>query len=480
MLINRTPAANAPYCRVLDVTKVLFAAARDRLNRRMAARANAPVVDVAQGRFVRPVVAARTGPPPPWLFASAMGVAVCISLFGGTVLGYLAATQHGLTDRWTEAVQAHGHLQLVGWAAVFICALLFEFGPRISMRPMLPLWPRAAALALLAGGAVLEAVGQVWHAQLGLLFPVGAVLVVAGAGTVLMLLRRLDASWTWRQNMHPLWLLAGATWLTVAVLLEAGSIIHANASVTPLHESRLTTELLLRGFVLQVILGIAMRAFPGHFGVPPMSNNRQRWLFAALNVTVLAWAASSGAFGMPDIEHLRQAADVALGAELLLATHWLGIVGVARGARRGPRYQPLAVIAWVALVVYALLLIAEPFTSGWATRTLYEEGAVRHVFMLGFMAPLMVALAHLVLERFGTGRVLWRNTLTTAFFFVVVAWPLRVGPAIAADAPGAMGRNIMGVAAAMLTVGLVLFGAVCLRNAFAFARIGAGRTAKVR
>lgn len=445
----------------------------------MAARPDVQIIDVQTGRFARPQAMPRTAPPPPWLYASAMGVAVSISLLGGTVLGYLAATQHGLTDRWTEAVQAHGHLQLVGWAAVFICALMFEFGPRISMRPMLPLRPRIVVLGLLAGGAVVEAVGQVWYGQLGLLFPIGAVMVAAGAGGVLWLLRRLDASWTWRQNMHPLWLLMAAGWLVVAAVLEAGSVIRASDSIIPLHESRLTTELLVRGFVLQVILGIAMRAFPGHFAVYPVSNYRQRWLWSGLNLTVVAWLVSSGAFGMPDIEPVRRAADIGLGAGLLLATYWLGIAGVVRGARRGPRYQPLVAIAWVALVVYAALLIVEALMPGWGTRTLYEEGAVRHIFMLGFMAPLMVALSHLVLERFGIGRVLWMNALTTAFFLVAVAWPLRVFPALFVDAPGSIGRSVMGIAASFLTLGLALFAAVCIRNALAFAGVGARRSKKV-
>src|SRR5438874_1056121 len=73
-----------------------------------------------------------------WLPFAAMGASATLSLVSGTVLGYLAGTQHGLTDRWTEAVQAHGHLQLLGWAAVFVSALLFEFAVRFNQRGPLP------------------------------------------------------------------------------------------------------------------------------------------------------------------------------------------------------------------------------------------------------------------------------------------------------------------------------------------------------
>ena len=281
--------------------------------------------------------------------------------------------------------------------------------------------------------------------------------------------------------MHPLWLLVAASWLTAAAGVGSGVDLHANASVTPLHESRLMTELLLRGFVLQVILGIAMRRVPGPLrAVPPLSNRNAAWLFAALNVTVLAWVASQRRVRDARHRNLRQAADIALGAELLLATHWLGIVG---GGARRPAGAALPAAgrdrvggaAWFTRCCWSSSVL-----PGWETRTLYEEGAVRHVFMLGFMAPLMVAIAHLVLERFGTGRVLWRNALTTAFFFVAAAWPLRVVPAIRGRRAGRDGRNIMGVAAAFLTVGLALFAAVCLRNAFAFARPDTGHSRQVR
>ena len=398
-----------------------------------------------------------------------MGLSVLVSLLGGTVLGYFAATQHALADRWSQVVQAHGHLQLVGWAAVFVCALMFEFGPRITQRPLLPVRRRAFALLSLALGAVLEAVGQVWYGPLGLLFPIGALLAAGGGAAVLIILLQIRPQWSWRRNMHPLWLPTAATWLTAALVLQAGSVLNAGESVTPLHESRFVTELLVRGFLLQVILGIALRAFPGHFGLAQISNRKQQWLWGGLNVMVIAWAISSGAFGMPDVEVVRRGADIALGIGLIVASGWLGIVGVVTGARRGPRYQPLVVIAWAALLVYAVLLAVEALLPGWETRSLYEEGAVRHIFLLGFVAPLMVAIAHLVLERFGTGLVKWENALTTAFFLVAAAWPLRVFPALFVAAPGPIGRSIMGIAATFLTLGLALFAAVLIRNAVAFA-----------
>lgn len=408
----------------------------------------------------------------PWLFAVAMGISTVTSLVAGTVLGYMAAMQHGYgADRWTQSVQAHGQLQLVGWAAVFVAALMFEFGPRLNGAPMLPAGRRALALGALAVGALAGAAGQIWYGNVGFLFSAGAVLAAAGGLGVVALLWGIRPPRPLAADFHPLWLRTSAVWLAAALVLHVAAVARADGDVVRLGDSRLVAEVLVRGFLLTAVFGVALRAFVGHLGNPAMSQRRQRILWAAFAATLVAWMVGSGAFGLPDVPWLRRAADVAFAGALLAGTAWLGMAGAVRRMRAGERYQWLVPAAWAGLVLYAVALVGWALAPGWEERTLYEEGAVRHVFLLAFIAPLMAAMAHVVLARFGTGRVHWQNALTASFFLIVAAAPLRVLPALFVAAPGRPGQMAMGLAAASLQVGLVLMAAVAFRNAVMIRRM---------
>ena len=412
----------------------------------------------------------------PWLFAVAMAASTAIAAFGGLVLGYLAATETGFGSRhWTEAVQAHGHLQLLGWATVFVAALTFEFVARLNQRPaLLPARPRAGVLLALALGATLEAVGQVWHGRLGFAWPLGAGLVLAGAAGFALIVFRVPAPRRLREDFHPAWFRTAAAWVVAATALQFLTAARASLAVASLDESRLTTELLLRGFILSSIVAVGLRAFPGHLALTPMGSGRQRAAWSGLTASVVIWSAGSGAYGLPDSEVLRVAGDVSFGATALVLTSWLQVLRPLREPRRGPRYRVLVPIAWLGLCAYALVLAAAAVSELFGDRSLYESGAVRHIFLLGFMAPLMVAMAHIVLARFGTGHLVAENWLTASFVLLMVAWPLRVLPVLLSDSPGAGSRHILGAAGAVAFVALALFAIVAARNALAIARRSRG------
>ena len=80
------------------------------------------------------------------------------------------------------------------------------------------------------------------------------------------------------------------------------------------------------------------------------------------------------------------------------------------------RHRVMVPLAWAGLVAYAALLAVQAVTCivRGQSPALFEAGATRHAFMLGFVAPLLIAMAQVVFERFGTGRVHWRNGLTAA------------------------------------------------------------------
>jgi len=414
----------------------------------------------APARRVAPVV-----PPAPWLFAGAMALSSAVAVFGGLVLGYMAATGHGIGDtKWTEAVQSHGRLQLFSWVSVFVLALLFEFGVRLNQAPMLPAKPRMAVLLACGIGPIVAAAGQLGVPPDRVLMVAGALLLAAGGLGGAGLIWRIPAPRALSIDIHPLWLRFSATWLAIAAVAHLVAVLRADGRIVALPDTWFVNEVTVRGFVTFAIVGVGFRAFPGHLGLPVVEQRWQQILLAWFTAAVLLAALSAGAFGLGHAGWLTRVADLTFAAALLALTWRTGVLRALRRPPPGERYALLVPVAWLGLVAYAVALAAQAVLTDLSDRSLYEEGAVRHLFMLGFMAPLMAAMAHIVLARFATGRLLWENRLTAGFVCLVAATPLRVLPVLFTSSPGSAGKYLLATAALLTTVGLGLVAAVAMHT----------------
>ena len=126
-------------------------------------------------------------------------------------------------------------------------------------------------------------------------------------------------------------------------------------------------------------------------------------------------------------------------------------------------------LAWVGLVAYGLVIAWQATMTlvGSSAAPMLATGATRHLFMLGFVAPLLLAMLHVVLERFGTGYLLARGWLTTAFALLMVAWPLRALPPLLDPVVGPASEATMGTAGMIVAFALLLASGVAARNALA-------------
>ena len=420
----------------------------------------------------RQVHIAVAAPSMPWSFAAVMAVAAAVAVLAGVVLGILAAIDLWVgSDRWTQTVQAHGRLQLFGFAAPFIVALALEFLPRLQQAPAFSRSVRFGLPVLLIFGFFLAGVGQVWYSRLEVLTIPGGLLIGIGALAFCAVSVRLPAPRPLRLDPQPLFLRAAAAWLAIAAVLAIWGYLRITSGVTPIDLSHAAIETFLRGFVLLTIVGVGLRAFPGHLGLEPMPARRQQVLLVGFNLALIAWLGAQGLGPLAELDWLARTADAAFAVTIVLASHWLGIAGALRSARSGPRYQVLLPVAWLGIVVYALLLLASALLP-WGNRLdLYEVGAIRHQFLLGFMLPLMVAMAHIVLARFGTGRIQFENLLTAAFVLLLVAWPLRVVPALFDFPTSDVGRTLLGVAGLLVMVALALTATASARTAYLMRRV---------
>lgn len=417
------------------------------------------------GRMVRPV---------PWFPAVAMAMSLLLAAVGGLSVGVMAATQSGTADsHWAATVQAHADLQLWGWFAVFIAALVFEFIVRLNARPPVPVAPRAVVLLLLAGGAIASASGRLLAGQGQVLVTGGAMLVLAGALLFTLIVFRIPPARPLRVDLHPLFFRTGAAWLLIAATAGLAASMRLSSGVASFDESQLVAEFFIRGFVLNVTIAVALRAFPGHLGLPQVPVFRQRILWGLLNGSVLLWASGSSGFGMPGVEVLQSAGNLLFAAALLGATASLRIHLVFRSWRHHPeRAQLLVPLAWVGLVVYTVVVAIQAVVrlADMAEYTAIEMGAARHILMLGFVAPFLIAMSHVVLQRFVTGRLLGEAWLTGAFVLLILAWPLRVAPPLLDAAFGQVTQALMGLAGVMTAGALVVAAIVAGANAAAAIR----------
>lgn len=407
----------------------------------------------------------------PWLFAAWMGVAALIAVAAGLVLGTLAGAEVGIGDgRWTQAVQAHGRLQLFGFVAAFVVALGLEFVPRLNQRSLPPRRVRAGVPGLIVTGSLLSAGGQFWHEPLSWLTVPGGVLTTAGCLAFAAFAWRTPPPRPFRIDPQPLFVRAASLWLVGAAAASAWVLATAEAGAVPVSESRIPAEMFLRGFIMLIVTGIGLRAFVGHLNLKPLSPRQQILLLGMLNAGLVAWLAGEGAGPLAGWTWLVRAADVAHALTLLLLVRWFGLLPrLVRGPKQ-PRYEWFIPVAWLGLVVYAVMLAGAASVAGGAQLDLYQDGALRHTFVLGFMLPLMVAMAHIVLARFGTGSVSWAPALDMALVLVVLSWPLRVIPALGEGGPSAIERASIGISGIVLMAALGLVAAVALRAAWAVKR----------
>ena len=417
------------------------------------------------GRMVRPV---------PWFPAVAMALSLLLAALGGLSLGVLAATQSGTAgSRWAATVQAHADIQLWGWFAVFIAALVFEFIVRLNARPPVAIAPRVVVLLLFAGGAIASATGRLLGAQGHALVTGGAMLGLVGSLLLLLIVLRIPPGRPLRVDLHPLFFRTGAAWLLVAGTAGLAASMRLSTGVASFDESQVVAEFVIRGFVLNVTIAVALRAFPGHLGLPPVHVSLQRILWGLLNGSILLWAAGSSGFGMPGFEALQSAGNLLFAAALVLATGSLRIHLVFRSWRHHPdRAQLLVPLSWCGLIVFTVVVAIQAIArlAGMAEYTAIEVGAARHILMLGFVAPFLIVMSHVVLQRFVTGRLLGEAWLTGAFVLLILAWPLRVAPPLLDDALGEVTQTLMGLAGVMTSAALVLAAIVAGANALAAVR----------
>ncbi|TAK79462.1 MAG: hypothetical protein EPO16_01965 [Dehalococcoidia bacterium] len=350
------------------------------------------------------------------LFATVGGFALAVWLPVQAALGHV-----GLS--WVALAQVHGHLQVIGFAGLFVLGVATKLAPRFGgghlVRPRLV----DAAFWCAVAGLLARALGQPLATQMPF-----AALMMAGAlleltGTALFATSIALTLWPSivRGAPHALLMTAGMVWLVVQALLGAiwlGQIAGGDTNVLRHDRDILLVTLQFYGFLLCVFSGVGLRSFPSFFGMPQPSLRLGRAAFVLLQGGLLLWL-GGGLLMTLGVEAGRptDAGQVLVGAAILALVSAFG--WWRRETRLAVASQPLAWPLRATLVMLTLtgLLLGttgvDAFVRDEVVLTVRAD-AVRHVFALGVITLGIVTMAQLILPEFASERLVhppkkWRG-----------------------------------------------------------------------
>ncbi|HUZ02041.1 MAG TPA: hypothetical protein VMU89_16970 [Thermomicrobiaceae bacterium] len=377
---------------------------------------------------------------------------------------------------WTAAGQAHGHVQLFGWAGLTVLGVALHFLPRLRganlAGPRLA-WP---ALTLLLTGLVLRAVAQPLLALVGEAArgAVGTAVVLSGAfelgggllvvGMLAATLRRPAPGHKGTALRPVLPLFAGGfagLWLAlVANLIGVVRAAWSGAGLVPSTWDGATVDLALFAFLVPIAAAMSARTFPLYFQTRPAPPLLLWTGWAATQLGLVLWLAGSAALRAWALG----CGEILLAAGLLSLSLAVGIFGARRPLPRRPvrlRVDPLqlhALSAWGWAVLAALLLALSGAGKLGAEVTAPSVDSVRHALGAGFVTLLILGVGGHLLPGFSRRPLASRRLTWATLVTGNLAALLRVVPVLADGArPGGVPAALLALAGVFGLAAIALF-----------------------
>jgi uncharacterized protein involved in response to NO len=426
------------------------------------------------------------------LLRTALLMGACGGFVLATILTLTSSLSVPLGPWWTAVAQAHGHLQLYGWAGLFVLGVGFHFLPRLRGTPLAFASLLPWMLAFLTVSLILRAISQpllslyphafIWQ----LLFILSGLLEVGAfvgfIGMVLMTALRGSRPTTRPAYWSVFPLLAGAfTAFAIAGLINLLNVIQATqgSGLVLNVGDTLNINLGLFGFLIPVALAMSARSLPMYAGLdsfPP----RALWPIAIsyFGGVLLICVSNSGSAGQPTlITTILGALGMVLTGSVILLFVVLFLQLMHKRGRLPQRVVQLAPSPdaltqtyqrqvktertnygpFVALVASAyswailgsLLLVIDGISMLLTGTALVEIDAIRHSFAVGFIALLICGVAPRMLPSFSGGAIVSPKLVSATLWLGNIAAVLRVGSIVLAPLFAVWHLN---------TVGLFLFG----------------------
>ena len=385
-----------------------------------------------------------------------------------TVLTLSLAFSVSLGAWWVAVAQAHGHLQLYGWAGLFVLGVALHFLPRLRGTPLvgarLVPWLLSMIIASLISRAVAQPLlamsqGNLWRGVL-----VGSGILETGAFVTILSLLILTARRGPRPTTRPAYwsvfpLLCGAFCsFALASIINLVNVAQAvrGSGLVPGTGDTLNVTLGLFGFLMPMALAMSARSLPMYAGLDGFPS-RVLWPLAGVyfaGLILLGVGVDGGPLPLPWSDLLSGIGMLLLGGVVLL---FVGIflsmirrrgrlpervgklapspANLARNYQRQVRreqthYGPFVGIvasAYLWAMLGAVLLLIDGGSLLFTGSLLVTFDAVRHSFALGFIALLICGIAPRMLPGFSGGKILSAGLVSATLWLGNAAALLRVG-----------------------------------------------------
>lgn len=404
-----------------------------------------------------------------------------LAISGGFGLGGLlmaAESRYAVSGAWWEAAaQAHGHIQIFGWAGLMVVGVGLHVLPRLRGAPLAHArWVRLLC-ALLVAGLALRMVAQpalaasqtgAMHALLGAALIGSGGLELAGVSVLLWMLGGTLRAGPSPRTRPGLWSVLPffatafvALWLALAVnLVGLAGALRAGQGLVPDAIDDLTSWIAFYAFLLPVSLAMSARTFSIFLrtALPRLD------LLRAALALLLGGLAARVAGDLTGISLAAGLGRLMLAAALALCIVALGVFGPRRPLPRQQdalpadpiRVQMLSAYAWLTVVI-ALLVLSGLNTLG-ALPISIDPDAERHALGAGFVTLLILGVgAFLLPGMMGHRRLSW-GLLWATTACANAAAVLRVAPvAIPGLLSQATATAVMAVSGLLGLVALFLF-----------------------
>jgi uncharacterized protein involved in response to NO len=368
---------------------------------------------------------------------------------------------------WEATAQAHGHLQLYGWAGLFVLGVSLHFLPRLRGTPLAHAGLVPWLLSILTGGLILRAISQplltingvvIWRI---LLIVSGILECVAFLGCVLLL--ALTAMQGPRPTSRPAYwgvlpLLFGAfIAFSLAAIVNLINLIQAarGMGLVLTGGDTLNVTLGLFGFLVPMALAMSARSLPMYAGLEAFPRGVLWPIAFAYFGGLLLLCLGTVVTGLP-VEVLNISSGLGM---LLVSIVVLIFVGIflSMMRRRGKlpqkvaqlspapeqlaraytrqvkaeqtNYGPFVVLvasAYLWAILGSLLLLADGIAMLIGLGAPIAIDAIRHSFAIGFIALLICGIAPRMLPGFSGGHIVTPGLVRATLWLGNLAAILRV------------------------------------------------------
>lgn len=371
-----------------------------------------------------------------------------LAIGGGFALAVMLplarAAQWNWGQTWPALVEAHGQLQLDGFAGLFIFGMAFRMMPRFSGRDLAyPAFVRAA-MPLVAASLLLRAFAQpaADGAARDAALVASAVLLLAGALAFAAVVLRTLVHPDSRAEATGWFFVCGALAYVAAAALNAwlvGDMVRDSLAVVPVARKPALLFVQLYGFVLMFVAGVSTRAVAMFSGRPRAAMlGRVAAVLLAAGAVLFAAAVLRASYAYSRTAARAEDLGLLTAAVALLAVVWMSGVFHPRANRvaaasRRPFLLVRAALAWLAFAALLTAWYAARALRDGAVVDAFEMDAIRHALAVGVVTMIIAGMGMMVLPEFA-GRRIQRpreGWIPVAMFVALnAAAVLRVWPAL--------------------------------------------------